>query len=305
MRVSGNCNRLIHIGFLAASASLGACSGGSHDNPNGRLTLALIDAPTSDVAELWIEFTGVTLKPSGDGPAIDIDFEAPLDLNLLDLNADNAATLLDGHMVPAGAYNWIALKVSAEFDGTLDSYVVLQDGGVEEVRVPSGTQNGLRLVSGFTVTANQETSFIIDWNVRKGLVQPVGQPGYFLRPALRIVDMTEFATLTGTVDMSLVTDTSCTNDLNLDTGNAVYIFDGLDVVADDIDGIDPDPVATTAVTQDRNGEYAYKTLLSPGDYTLAFTCQADGDGPDDDDAITFVGTTNVTLADGEVRQVNF
>lgn len=294
----------------AILASLSACSGSGsqQEAANGRLSLGLIDMPTADVAELWVEFTGVTLKPS-DGPAFDIDFDAPMDLNLLELTADNAATLLDGHSVPAGRYEWIALKVNAQFDGTMDSYVVLQTGGVEEVdvelQVPSGSHNGLRLVSGFTVTSNQETSFVIDWDVRKALVRPVGQPGYFLRPALRIVDMTEFATLTGVVSMDAVTATDCTNDLSLGTGNAVYIFEGLGVMPDDIDGNAPDPVATADVAADANGDYRYKALLTPGDYTVAFTCQADSDAPEADDTISFVGTTDVSLANGDMKEVDF
>ena len=291
--------------LLSILSGVGACSsGGGENTSDGRLTLGLIDAPTIDVAEVWIQFTGVTLKPS-DGPAFDIEFDMPVDLNLLDLTADNAALLLDGHSVPAGTYNWIALKVNAEFDGTLDSYVMLQAGGTEEIRVPSGSQNGLRLVSGFTITSNQETHFIIDWDVRKGLVRPVGQPGYFLRPALRILDMTEFATLTGLVDMATVTDPSCTNDLSLDTGNAVYIFAGAGVTPDDIDTVDPEPLATTAVTQDTNGDYRYKALLSPGEYTVAFTCQADDDNPDSEDALVFVSPTDVSLAANDEQQVDF
>jgi hypothetical protein len=196
------------------------------------------------------------------------------------------------------------LHVDAEHDGTLDSYVVLQTGGVEEIEVeiPSG---GLRLVSGLTVTANQETSFLIDWNLHEGLVDPVGQSGYFLRPALRVVDMTQYGTLSGTVAMAQVTAAGCTSDLSLDIGNAVYIYSGLNATPDDFDTTDPQPVATAAVTQSGTGDYVYKTILSPGDYTVAFTCQAIDDLPLTDEAIVFVQATNAPLADGQTLSINF
>ena len=295
--------------FLSGSFALGALvagcgGGGGSDGGTGTLSLAIMDAPVSDAAQVWVEFTGVSLKPQGDGPAIDINLPAPAKVDLLSLNVDNAETLLHSYTVPAGRYNWLELHVNAKHDGTLDSYVVLQNGGTEEIEleVPSGS---LRLVSGLTITANQETSFLIDWNLHEGLVDPVGQTGLFLRPALRVIDMTKFGTLSGTVAMARVTAAGCTGDVNLDTGNEVYIYSGLNVTPDDFDATDPQPVATAAVKQRANGDYVYETLLSPGDYTVAFTCHANDDLPDSDEAIVFVQPTNVSLVDGQTLSVNF
>ena len=293
------------IGVLAALGMLAGCSSGGDDGGGtGKITLAIMDAPVFDATQLWVTFTGVSLKPQGSGPAIKIDFPAPVQLDLLSLNADNAETLLAAHEVPAGQYNWLELHVSAEHDGVMDSFAVLQNGGVEEVEVevPSGS---VRLVSGLTITANQETSFLIDWNLHKGLNDPIGQPGLFLRPALRVIDMTEFGTLTGTVAMPLVTAAGCANDLNLDIGNTVYIYEGAGVTPDDFDAGAPEPVATTAVKQNQTGEYVYETLLSPGTYTVAFTCQAMNDMPDTSEDIAFVQPTAATIADGQTLTVNF
>jgi len=288
--------------YAAVVALLAGCSGGGGDSSNGTLSLAVMDAPVYDAAQVWVEFTGVSLKPQGNGPAIDIDFPTPIKVDLLSLNADNAKTLLASHPVPAGAYNWLELHVNASLDGTLDSYAVMQTGGMQEIGVPSGS---LRLVSGLTITANQETSFLIDWDLHTGLTNPVGAAGLFLRPALRVIDMTQYGTLKGTVATAQVTAAGCTGDLNLDTGNAVYIYAGLNVTPDDIDAMDPEPVATAAVKQDSMGAYVYETLLSPGDYTVAFTCQAANDQPDTSDTITFVQPTSATLADGQTLTIDF
>jgi len=287
--------------IAAAVISLAGCSGGG-DNSTGTLSVKVMDAPVYDAAQVWVEFTGVSLKPQGNGPAIDINFSAPIKVDLLTLNADNAKTLLASHPVPAGAYNWLDLHVNAAFDGVLDSYAMMQTGGTQEIQVPSGS---LRLVSGLTITANQDTSFLIDWNLHSGLTDPVGQPGLFLRPALRVIDMTQYGTLKGTVATAQVTAAGCTGDLNLNTGNAAYIYSGLNVTPDDIDGMDPEPVATAAVKQNSTGDYVYETLLSPGDYTVAFTCQAANDLPETSEAITFVKPTNATLANGQTLMIDF
>ncbi len=293
------------FGALAAFTLLTGCSGtgGGDVGGTGTISLAIMDAPVFDATNIFVTFTGVSLKPQG-GPVIDVVFPAPVQLDLLALNASNAETLLAGHPVPAGDYSWLELHVSAEHDGQMDSYAVLQTGGVEEleVEVPSGS---IRLVSGLTIAANQEASFLIDWNLHKGLNDPVGHPGLFLRPALRIIDMTQVGTLTGTVAMPLVVAASCANDLNLDLGNSVYIYAATGVAPDDFDAADPEPLATTAVTQNETGEYVYETLLSPGPYTVAFTCQAMNDLPDTSEAIAFVQPQAATIVGGQTTTINF
>lgn len=305
---------LTHTALGLAVSALAACSSGGDDSgitsTDGSLTLDVTDASVDNVQEIWVEFTGVRLQPQ-DGDAIDITFDTPISVDMLTLTGGNSESLLNGEPVPAGTYDWMALQVNAEFDSELDSYVMTDAGGQEEIQVPSGSQQGLRLVSPFTITADQETSFLIDWDMRMGLVNPDGQPGFLLRPAFRLIDMTEFGTLSGTIAMNHVTDDSCTNDLSADTGNAVYIYAEFDTSADDPDDIDgsagPTPEATATVEQDADGDYVYETILSPGDYTVAFTCQAADDSVDTDEDIAFVlpSEPGITITDGETSTVDF
>jgi hypothetical protein len=308
-------------GTVFTLCAIAACSSGGSDSggiagvqESGSLTLKLADAPVKDAQEIWLAITNVSLKPHGDGPALDFPLDPPLEVDLLTLTPDNAATLLDGVTVPAGEYDWLAMDVSAAFDGSVDDGRVLTlAGGIEELQVPSGR---VRLVSGLTVTADEATSFLIDWDARQGLVRPQGQQGYLLRPAFRIVDMTAYGTLTGTVAAENLQDAACLADNadDVDAGNAVYVFAGADVIPDDIDGIDPDPVATLDVEPNGAGEYVFHALLSPGAYTLAFTCQAGNDDPATDDAdtdastpenVVFSAAANVTIGDGEEQTSAF
>ena len=263
-------------GILVAAAALAACSGGSSNRgdtasngePTGTLSVALVDSPVTDVSQIWITIKTLRLKPA-EGSVIEFPMGPDgLKVDLLTLTPANSATLLDSATVPAGQYDWMELVLDADFDGsTEDSSVVTNAGGEEELavelRVPSGS---VRLVSGFTVTADQETSFMIDWDARHGLVAPPGQPGYMLRPAFRIVDMTEYGTLSGTVLATVITDSAngCdVDDPDLDVGNAVYIFAGSGVLAEDIDGddTDADPIHR-AVTPQEAVEKAF-SLVKP------------------------------------------
>lgn len=285
---------------------LAACSGSDSTAPaaaTGTLSLAITDAPVHNAEEVWIQFSGVTIKPQ-QGEPVDFTFDEPRNIELASLTDAQTETLLANQTLKAGPYNWIRLNVNADADGEFDSYVMTDLGEMVELEVVS--QQGLQLSSGFTITQGQHTSFIIDWDLNKGLTAPAGMDTWRLRPSLRITDETAFGEISGTVSTALVEAADCDNDLVADTGNAVYVYQNADVVPDDIDETDPEPLVTGEVQQDQNGAYTYMVpYLSPGDYTVAFTCQGLADDPATDDAITFGATANATVSDGEETVVDF
>lgn len=291
---------------FAVCLALTACGGSSFgpEDRTGTISIAITDAAIDEVSKVNVQFSGVTLKPQS-GDMIEIQFDTPKDIDLLTLSGGMTAELLPDTQVPVGPYNWIRLAVNAEFDNVFDSYAEVP-GGQVELRVPSGSQSGLKLVSGFTVTQNQSTNLVIDWDLRKALSDPVGMPGLHLRPALRITDMAAYGTLTGSVAEELVSDDSCTNDLAADTGNAVYVYEGTVDTPGDIGDADNDPVTTATVTQDESGVYVYDVhYLSVGDYTAAFTCQASDDDPEVDDEIEFPAMQPFTIENGGTTIVDF
>lgn len=272
--------------------------------PTGIISISLTDAPFDDVTVVNVQFTGVTLKSASEDD-IHIDFDPPKDFDLLTLSGGATAELLPETPVPAGHYNWLRLAVNAEFDNVFDSYAMTSTGQVE-LRVPSGSQSGLKLVSGFTVSQNQRTDLVIDWDLRKALSAPKGQPGLHLRPALRVTNMVAHGTLRGTVSEALVTDPDCTNDLAAQRGSAVYVYTGMTDSPGDINDATSDPLVTAAVTQDEAGVYRYEVnFLSLGDYSAAFTCQASDDGADTDDEIAFSVPQSFLIEDGVTTEVNF
>jgi hypothetical protein len=89
----------------------------------------------------------------------------------------------------------------------------------------------------------------------------------------------------------------------------VYVFNSGDAV-DDVDGTD-DPVTSAKVPND--GNYAYTIAFLPeGDYSIAFTCDADIDDPEKDadtdptdGPVNFTGETTVTITAGKTTTHSF
>ncbi len=265
-----------------------------------------MDAPVDGVTAVHVRITSMWIKPTG-GPAVQLALtNTPLDVNLLELTDTNAAILINEAVIEPGSYEWLAMDVAAE-RGVRDSYVLTETGGEEEIelRVPSGR---VRLVSGFEVPANQGVRLLFDWDMRQGLVYPPGQGQYLLKPAFRMLDVTAYGVLQGTIAAATVgtsldpATNNCAADdkLDLKVGNVVYVFSG-SVTPDDVDGTD-DAVATIEATQKPAGDYVYRTLVNPGTYTVAFTCEGGNDDPEAADEITFLNPVGTTEPGREHRQ---
>jgi hypothetical protein len=290
--------------------ALSGCGGGGSGDSGagtGTLTLGLTDGPVDGALEVVVAVTGIELKPAG-GSAMEVipmdasacdDFDAATgtcSINLLDLVGTQRRVVFSEGL-PAGDYEWIRLHVDAERDG-MQSYIRTLDGMMCSLYVPSGSETGLKIVSGITVTANGVSDYTLDFDVRKSITNPPGLSdpdamcgaNYVLKPAIRIVDSTEVGAIAGTVDENVLSeDASCeTGESGRFEHVAVYVFEDPDgtAVGDDLDGDDGDPITSgTVAWNDAEQAYTYEVgfLLAPGSYHLALTCTADADDPEVDD----------------------
>jgi hypothetical protein len=283
----------IHCGLLLLGAGgLVACNSGSDaggtglTGGTGTVSLSLMDRPVDDVTQLWVTITGVSLKPAG-GPPFDVEMEnAPITVNLLELNDENASVLVSEAVVDAGRYNWVELRV--DDSGFPLSYAVTDAGGHLEVDVDVPSDK-IRLVSGFEVGENEAVRLLFDWDVRAGLAEAVGPGKLKLRPAFRILDVDEYGVISGTVAATTIaTETTCSGSPDLNSGKVIYVFEG-EVSPDDIDDEDPNPVTTVdAVFNVTTGDYDYRAAVMPGVYTVAFTCQGDIDEDGTSEVLKFL-----------------
>jgi len=291
--------------LLSTSLLIVACGNGDSAGTDTNLvTLKITDAPVDDADEVWVEFSSVTFKSVDDE-----DFSFNLDpaqrINLLALQGSESQALLENVEIPAGNYNQIRLAVNA-VEGVRNSYITIS-GTEHELEVPSGSQSGLKLNTPFTIAegtvgmtvADENSVYTIDFDLRKSIVNPVGQSRYFLKPVLRLVQNINSGTISGNVSDSLLVGANCSDQDPL-TGNAVYVFAGENITPDDIDGNEPEPVTTAFINyNNESGVYSYEVgFLLADDYTLALSCNADIDSSETDDDVKFYPASNISVVAG-------
>lgn len=293
---------------------LTACGDGSSTQLTGtsttassRITINITDAPVDAADDVVVEFTAVTLKSEGNDD-LTFTFDVPKSINLLALQGGASQPLLDNVEIPDGNYTQIRLAVNAELDSVMDSYITL-NSTQHELRIPSGSQSGLKINTPFTISAatDEHTVFTIDFDLRKSIVNPKGKEGYFLKPTLRLIHNIRTGSLGGTINPELLLGNSC-SDNDPATGNAVYVFSDFDTVPDDVDETGIEPITTALINIDsittNSTIYTYEVgFLPEGNYTVAFTCAADRDDDEDNADVTFKAVYNVTIIAGEATSL--
>jgi hypothetical protein len=292
----------------------------------GTLNLAITDTPVDGATNVVVTFTGVEVQPAGeedasdemdsmdmggmddndmddDGSAggsqrLEFNFASPRQIDLLQQQGGNSASLLSGVTLPAGNYAWIRLKVDAS-----QSSITLTDGTVHPLVIPSGDETGLKLVHGFTVADGGVVNFTIDFDLRQSITLANGK--YILKPVLRITDNVVVGGIHGVVSNTLTIGSLALSDPACMP--AAYLYSGADVTPVDIDaGAAVQPVTTATLSLDtESGDYVYTAgFLATGSYTVALTCAAT-DNPAAADALVFTAAKNATVTAGTTTEVDF
>jgi Domain of unknown function (DUF4382) len=279
------------VGLLAATAlGLNACGGGGAAD-TGQMKLSVADAPVDGAQAVVVKFTGVELTDNSGNP-VTITFPQPKTIDLLSQSGTASAVLFD-QPIPAGKYGQIRLIVVADGNPS-NSYMTLSEGTMHGLQVPD--TNGLKLVSGFTVPGSGVVDYTIDFDLRKAITCPTGQaPVCTLKPTEKLVDNTTVGNIQGVVDNTLVPN-GCTP--------GVYLYGGTVTAPEDMDSTAAlsdtnQPQASNVPVANSQPPYYYQfTFLPPGTYSVALTCQADQDNPDQaDSAVTFNPLkTGITVA---------
>ncbi|GLS89318.1 hypothetical protein GCM10007916_03850 [Psychromonas marina] len=310
-------HKYTYLAALLPLFMLSGCGSSSDNTSEGETTfsLSVSDAPVDDLSEVMVCFSQVELKGGsedllfevGDGDNMIMPNEACVDdnevviantlgIDLLAYPGSASFTLLEDIIIPAGEYSQLRLAIS---DG---SYGVLEDSSKVEIQVPS---NELKL-DGFTAVISGVSDLTVEFDLRKGMTDPVGQDHYILKPrGVRLVDNSTSATISGSADALQLC--SLTAPEEGDFGGSIYLYQGFNLDINDLSDNGGSgtylPYASTLVSYDGEN-YGYEIgFVAADDYTIAFSCATEDD-PDEDDGITFLQKQEMTLESSDIV-VNF
>jgi len=312
------------VSLTLSALLITACGGSDEETSLPSFSLSVSDAPVDDLSEVVVCFNQIELKGNSQDIVFTVGNESGMiaandlcldnsgdvisntvGLDLLQYTGSDSITLVDGISIEAGNYTQLRLIMS---DGSYG--IDAQTTAKISVSVPS---NELKL-DGFTATLGGTVDFTLEFDLNKGMTNPVGQAGYFLKPrGVRLVNNNEAGHIDGTVSETLLIDNQCTP-LSDSTVNvaSVYIYGGLGLTIDTLEDNGGDesenlPYASTAVTfNSEQTSYNFEIgFIKAGDYTIAVSCDTEDD-PEIDEEVNFITSQNVTVVTGNTpEQVSF
>lgn len=280
-------NRILNNAWMALAALfLSSCGGGSTSG----LNIYVTDAPVDLASSIVLSFSQIVL----DGPNVPkpqtIAFGTTTSLDVFQLQGGLSGALILQVPIATGHYTDLKITLAAN-PLSAQSSITLPDG-THVLYIPSSESSTIDVPVDFKFVSGQSLNLMLDFDMRKSIVQdPTDPTKYILIPSVRAVISDQTGTITGRVDSSLIT---CTTP-------AVYIYSGK-VSPSDVDTTAPagtvQPLATALVgLNSTSGDYDFTSaFLPPGDYTVAFTCQASQDIANQPDNITFTATTTATVS---------
>jgi hypothetical protein len=251
---------LLSLIFLVSCGDGGGSSGGG----TGTLSLSLADASTSEYRAVFMTIVAVQVHLGGNTSSPnnwqDIEmYDSPLTVNLLEL-VNGVREELGIADLPSGYYTQMRLITGDTPDDPnlpYANFVIDTSNPPEtyELKVPSGSMSGEKIVGGFRINTNQTTELILDIDACRSVVKSVGSSDkWIIKPTIKVAYPDTYGIVTGAVNDSanqplegvMISAQSFDNDPSLDEKDRVNVQ------------------ATTITDQDGN----YELFVAPGTYYL-------------------------------------
>jgi hypothetical protein len=181
---------MIALGLFAGCSDNGAGSNGS----TGRVSVEAFDAPpimdyNVESVLLTVETITALNTETDEWDTLGTPHET---LDFLEL-VNGATSIVADTSLPVGQYSQIRMVVSEE-------NTIIVDGVEKSLRVPSGTESGVKVHVDFDIDENGETKLFIDFDVAKSITVTGGpSPQFSLRPSYKAFTQASSGVISGTV----------------------------------------------------------------------------------------------------------
>ena len=266
------------------------------------LSLGISTTPANNsISSVFIDIDSIEFRRNGsdnnvlietftvDSGDIDITDEETLQINLLDYRGTNQLMAISDISVDPGTYTDIVITLS---DSSDDSYVEYMDDDNGDLIKPLVVTNNTLTLDGFIATSDNKT-FTIKLSLLQSLYE--NDDNFQLTTkGQRVLDNANDVALVGSVDSDLFDQISpCDVKDDREQGNRLYLYQGNGLVQNRLadvyttdstntipnNTISPYDVILPSENIDQ-GTWQYSIgFLPTGNYTLAFTCDAETDDP--------------------------
>lgn len=248
--------------------------------------------PADDLTALRVGIREIELETE-DGSIRTITFDEPEMIDLVQDRSAQRLRLLDRAVVESDSYRAIRLRFST--DQSLEPFAQrASETNRSELRF---VESSARTEVNFRIRDLGAETLAVDFDLRGSLFQTqddFDNNRVAFRPRIRAV-VSDFAgAITGTVG-NIINQSNCVP--------GVYLYEGFGASLGSMGSDDP-PMTSRLV--DGPGSTFVFDDLPPGEYTVAVTCEADLDNPNDDDvALDFLDDGDVEVFEAEQSVIDF
>jgi hypothetical protein len=259
--------------FIPAIALLSGCGSSSSDGGGGTGTvlLGLSDATINGVQAVYVTIEEVSVHQEGGG-GWEIIAEPNQTYNLLDF-VNGVREELGLAELQTGHYTQLRMKVGKEPDeGTnilggshpYGNYVIDNSNVCQELKIPSGYQTGVKVVSGFDIYADQTTELILDFDASRSIVEAGSSKNLLLKPTIKVLEPENCPIISGTVTEE---------NSGLELEGVLVSVQSYDPLSSDLKD---EVVVEASTTTDENG--SYMIFVGPGAEGTSYNIVAYKDG---------------------------
>ena len=243
----------------------GGGSGGSSGGGSGTLSLSMTDA-AADFAAVFITIDEVQIHLGGNeanpGTWKTLTMQRhPITVNLMDLT-NGVREQLGLVYLPEGDYTQMRLIIGDTPENTTyphANYVVDKNvpPNIYELKVPSGTNTGFKIVENFTIADQQTLELVLDFDASKSVIEAGSSGQWLLKPTVKIQDLEDASIVKGRI----------TKSGNIQVGGAMVSAQQYDPNKTEPDKV----IVATSTFTDSQGKYSM--FLSAGTYNIVVTAE--------------------------------
>ncbi|MGC9363666.1 MAG: DUF4382 domain-containing protein [Fidelibacterota bacterium] len=168
----------------------------------GEIVIKAFDAPfQGDVEHIYLHITEVSVHKAVAGSTSDTSAqwivlsEADTTIDFLELVNGTMATLIHSHL-DVGQYSQMRLLLG-------EGSAIVVDGVSHTLRVPSGSESGVKLNLGFFINEDEIIDIYLDFDAERSINKHPTQERYSLQPTFRVFKSVLSGTVSGTVTDSV------------------------------------------------------------------------------------------------------